>query len=190
MLLCLVVLYNRHWVISPHMFFRWYQWARYGVLRDWLETLSLKLFSHVSLSLPHCLNIYPSNLYLILSSFLPFLCLSPPHPPFLSLSLVPTFPALSIPPSSPVFSPTSSLPFGSSSFSLNLPVRHSEERGEECSEHVRSPKVPLGSGEQRGVVLLALCGVKSRNQRPVPVPHLPRRPGHPGLSWPGAEQSG
>lgn len=72
--------------------------------------------------------------------------------------------------------------------SLKLSVCDSEERGEECSEHVRSPEIPLGSGEQRGVVLLALCGVESRHQRPVPVPHLPRWPGHPGLSWPGAEQ--
>lgn len=91
-----------------------------------------------------------------------------------SLSLMPFFPPY----------------YFASSFILNLSVCDSQERGEECSEHVRSPKIPLRSGEQWGVIILALCGVESRPQWPVPVPHLPRWPGHPGLSWSGAEQSG
>lgn len=45
--------------------------------------------------LPHCLNVYPSNLLLIPSSFLPFLVV-PPLSPLDSLSLLPTFPILSI----------------------------------------------------------------------------------------------
>lgn len=105
--------------------------------------------------------------------------MSPPHPPSNSLSLVPTFPTLSQP--SLLFLPPSPHPFS---------VCDSQKRGEERREHVRSPEIPPGPGEQRGVVLLALRGAESRHQRPVPVPHLPRWPGHPGLSWPGAEQSG
>lgn len=158
------------------------------------------LCSHVSSSsLPHSLNVYPSNLPLIPSSFLPFMFVSPPcHPPFHSPRLVPTLP---ICPSLPhtlmpflcflgffVFFFTLTLP----SFLTPLAVCDSQERGEECSEHVRSQKIPPGPGEQRGVVVLLLpfCGAESGPQWPVGVPHLPRRPGHPGLSWSGAEQSG
>lgn len=75
-------------------------------------------------------------------------------------------------------------------------VGDSKERGEECGQHVRSQKVPPGPGEQRSVFASALLLLSSRRaaepgpQRPVGVPHLPRWPGHPGLSWSGAQQSG
>lgn len=60
--------------------------------------------SPVSFSLPHCLNVYPSNLPLIPSSFLTFYVCLLPQPPFHSLSMVPTFPTLSLPCSSSCFS--------------------------------------------------------------------------------------
>lgn len=60
--------------------------------------------SLVSFSLPHCLNVYPSNLPLIPSSFLTFYVCLLPQPPFHSLSMVPTFPTLSLPCSSSCFS--------------------------------------------------------------------------------------
>jgi len=161
----------------------------------------------VSPSLSHTtsmfiLPIYPNSLflpplYVCLPLILPLSAANIPFhiypPPPLS-----SFFSLSRP--YPPFSPDSLLhvfllrPFPlhlSYSFLHRLSVRHSQECREECSEHVRSPKVPPGSGEQRRVVLLlAVRVVESRRHRPVPVLHLPRWPGHPGLSWPGAEQSG
>lgn len=70
------------------------------------ETLSLSHChsSPVSFSLPHCLNVYPSNLPLIPFSFLTFYVCLLPQPPFHSLSMVPTFPTLSLPCSSSCFS--------------------------------------------------------------------------------------
>lgn len=141
--------------------------------------------------------------------FFPLIC-PPPHPPFslpvsdadvLSRICPPTPPppvlllCLRLTPLPPLLAclspPSRLLVLPPPVFSSLRPVSvcDSQERGEECGEHVRSPEIPLGSGEQRGVVVL-LRGAESLRQRPVPVPHLPRRPGHPGLSWPGAEQSG
>lgn len=71
-----------------------------------------------------------------------------------------------------------------------LSVCDSQERGEECSEHVRSSKIPLGFGEQWGVLLLILSGFESCYQRSIPIPHLSRWPGNLSLSWSGAEQPG
>lgn len=68
------------------------------------NTLSHCRSSPVSFSLPHCLNVYPSNLPLIPSSFLTFYVCLLPQPPFHSLSMVPTFPTLSLPCSSSCFS--------------------------------------------------------------------------------------
>lgn len=133
--------------------------------------------SPVSFSLPHCLNVYPSNLPLIPSSFLTFYVCLLPQPPFHSLSMVPTFPTLSLPCSSSCFSllPPSFLFISMSiplvpvftgfssplpSLSRSLPVCDSQECGEECSQHVRSPKIPLGSREQWSGVFLTPCGTE------------------------------
>lgn len=105
-------------------------------------------------------------------------------PPFHSPCLVPT-----LPPCLLLFLLCSSSLALSHQPLLNLSVGDSQERGEERRQHVRSPEIPLRSGEQRGVFLRGPCGVESRPQRPVPVSHLPRWPGHPGLSWSGAQQS-
>lgn len=154
------------------------------VLCSWVRNAPM------SLSLPHCLNVYLSNLLLIPSSLLP-LCSSPP-------SSSHSLPMSGANISSVTHSSSDSLtcpPFLfylliTLSFILNLSVCDRQECGEECSEHVRSPKIPLRTREQWGVVLLSLCGIESCPQWPVPVPHLPRWPGHTGLSWSGADQSG
>ena len=95
---------------------------------DW-ETLSVRLCSHVSFSLPHCFNVYPSNLTLIPSSFLPFMFVSPPPVlPFAPYLQGQHSPTLSIPPSLLpcllLFCPLSSRPLPLSSTWLYLFVLH------------------------------------------------------------------
>lgn len=139
--------------------------------------------SHVSFSLPHCLNVYPSNLPLIPSSFLPFMFVSPSASLSLPISGAnipyPIYPSL-LP---LAFSLRASLYCSIARFLfiliincplclylfvlhplslLPLPVCDSQERGEECSQHVRSPKVPPGSGEQWSVVIIAPGGAEPR----------------------------
>lgn len=162
-----------------------------------IKKCCLTNFALMPPSFPPTLSQYLSFLSTLNSLFLPppyiCLCVFLPFTPYVWCQH-----SLSVPHSSPpsLFSSASLfllLTALSSVFSSPLSsssVCDSEERGEERSEHVRSQKIPIRSGEQRGVVLLALCGVESRPEWPVPVPHLPCWPGHPGLSWSGAEQSG
>lgn len=209
------------------------------ILCNWLRNdFSQSLFP-MSPSLSSCLNVYPSNLPIIPSSFLPILLLSLILPSTLYLwcyhnLIYPFLPPPSsclgnysslanLPPPAPAFLNSQLLSFlcyGSDSlFCLSFPlststifilclhpillqtflllhhppslsVCDSQERWEECGEHVRSPEISLGSREQRSVVIHTISGSEPLHQWPLPVPHLSRWPGHPGLSWPGAEYSG
>lgn len=132
--------------------------------------INISCLSHVSFSLPQC----PPNLSILPSSSL---CLSS-HSLSMSGANIPSMSFALF-----IFSPSFSSPL------LNPSVGDSEECGEERCEHVRSPEIPLRSGEQWGVFLLTPCGVESHPQWPVAISHLPCWPGHPGLSWSGAKQS-
>ncbi len=142
--------FNGHWVTSIASSSLIKKWSMvFGVLCNWWSNV----FSHVCFPLPHSLHVYPSNLLLIPSSFLPTMSVSPSSS--LSLSVfganipLPIYPLLPPCPPPAAFLSCLFLPLLllTSSFSLHLSVCDSQERGEECSEHVWSPKIPPGSGD-------------------------------------------